>query len=373
MKKARQLLFVDDEAGFLSVIKELLEAMAGGAWKIFTAETHAQALALLQAERMDVVVLDIGMPVMDGFQFLRLLGRAHPGQQVVMLTGNATEERRKTCVENGAVLLLEKPTSTDGYQSVFAALNTLAEAHPQAGFRGMMCQVGLPEVLQMECLGRKSSVLEVFTSKLRGQIYICDGAIVHAESGALQGEVALYGLLALQDGEFNLQPFKEPVRRTIAGPWEFLLMEAARLVDEETKFLAAGAVPDSKLQESAPAQMDTPSYIFQPEAANDSEVPLEPLVPGMALDSVSGQIRIEEIALCSGAGEVLYEWKCQPLEGRLRLLEQVEQQASQLSGLAPVGRFDRLEITTGEGRLVCLVQTDRRLFVRSSREKLEEK
>jgi hypothetical protein len=75
-------------------------------------------------------------------------------------------------------------------------------------------------------------------------------------------------------------------------------------------------------------------------------------------------MRIEEIVLCSGAGEVLYEWETKSLELRLRLLEQIEQQATQLSSLAPVGRFDRLEILTAEGRIVCQVQPDRRLFVR---------
>jgi hypothetical protein len=78
----------------------------------------------------------------------------------------------------------------------------------------------------------------------------------------------------------------------------------------------------------------------------------------------AGEVRIEEIVLCAGAGEVLYEWETKSLELRLRLLEQIEQQATQLSSLAPVGRFDRLEILTPEGRIVCQVQPDRRLFVR---------
>ena len=75
-------------------------------------------------------------------------------------------------------------------------------------------------------------------------------------------------------------------------------------------------------------------------------------------------MRIEEIVLCSGAGEVLYESESKSLELRLRLLEQIEQQANQLSNLAPIGRFDRVEILTAEGRIVCQVQPDRRLFVR---------
>jgi hypothetical protein len=87
--------------------------------------------------------------------------------------------------------------------------------------------------------------------------------------------------------------------------------------------------------------------------------------PGEAAGVLTGEVQIEEIVLCSGAGEVLYEWQSNSLELRLRLLEQIEQQATQLNSLARVGRFDRLEILTPEGRIVCQVQPDRRLFVRS--------
>ena len=78
-------------------------------------------------------------------------------------------------------------------------------------------------------------------------------------------------------------------------------------------------------------------------------------------------MRIEEVLLCSGAGEVLYEWECNALEKRVALLTQVEQQALQLTNLAPLGRFDRLEILTATGRIVCQIQPHMRLFVRSGK------
>ena len=349
--KRKTFLFVDDEAEFLASLQELFLGMARGKWEILTAQNHAQALALLAKQHVDVVVLDIGMPVMDGIQFLQLLGRTNPGQQVVMLTGRANPENRKTCLESGAALFLEKPVTPDGFEAVFAALDTLAGAQPQGGFRGMMRRVGLQEVLQMECLGRKSSVLEIFTGRVRGRIFICDGAIIHADSGALQGEVALYGLLALRGGEFNLQPFAEPPRRTIEGQWESLLMEAARLHDEGQQFLEPDAAGLAAV-EPAPAPVT--------EAGMEGPAVAGPVV------ATAGETRIEEIILCSGAGEVLYDWESKSLELRLRLLGQVEQQAAQVSTLAPVGRFDRLEILTPEGRIVCQVQPDRRLFVRSA-------
>jgi len=332
--KRKAFLFVDDDVGFLTGIQGLFSEMARGKWDIFTAENHAKALALLAKLRVDVVVLDIGMPVLDGIHFLQLLGRTHPGQQVVMLTGEVTDERRKTCLESGAAMFLEKPIVPEGFAAIFAALDALAGAQPQGGFRGMMRRVGLQEVLQLECLGRKSSVLEIFTGRVRGRIFICDGVIVHADSGALQGEVALYGLLALRGGEFNLLPFTEPARRTIQGQWESLLMEAARLNDEGQRFL-------------------------QPEEAEPGQFAVT-----AGMEPPPGEVRIEEIVLCSGTGEVLYESASKSLELRLRLLEQIEQQADQLSSLAPVGRFDRVEILTAEGRIVCQVQPDRRLFVR---------
>jgi CheY-like chemotaxis protein len=336
--KRKALLFVDDDTSFLTTLEELFGGMARGTWDIFTAQNHAQALALLGKLRVDVIVLDVAMPVMDGIQFLQLLNRTHPGQKVAMLTAHATPENRRACLESGAALFLEKPLAAEGYTAAFAALDSLASAVPQGGFRGMMRRVGLQEVLQMECLGRKASVLEIFTGKVRGRIFICDGAIVHAESGALQGEVALYGLLALRGGEFNLLPFNEPPHRTIDSHWESLLMEAARLNDEGQQFLE----PD----EPGPALATTAG-------------------PAPAAEPPPGETRIEEIILCSGAGEVLYDWASKSLELRLRLLEQIEQQAAQLSTLAPLGRFDRLEILTPDDRIVCQIQPDRRLLVRS--------
>lgn len=351
INRLKQFLFVDDDPEFLANIRDVFSQMSGGAWEISTAENHAQALAILQQHRMDVVVVDLDMPVVDGLQFLRLLARTHPGQQTVMWTGRGTEMSQKESLESGAALYLEKLITPEGFSAVFAALDALAGAASQEGFRGVMRRVGLQEVLQMECLGRKSSVLEIFTNKIRGRIFINEGMIVHAESGALQGEVALYGLLALRNGEFNFLPFTEPQRRTITGQWESLLMEAARLSDEGASFF-----PEATAETGAAALPHSP----EPAEASVAD----------AARPAAGPVRIEETLLCSGAGEVLEESGCKTPEERLRLLEQVERQAAQLSTLVPVGRFERLEIATPTGRVVCQVEPHMRLFVRSSTAKI---
>lgn len=344
--RRKRFLLVDDDAQFLAATCEIFAGLSKGSWEILTAENHSQALAHLGRQPVDVVVLDFNMPIMDGLQFLRLLRRTHPAQQVVMYTGRTDPESRKVCLDNGAALFLEKALTPEGFQGVFAALDALAGAAPQTGFRGLMRQVGLQDVLQMECLSRKSSILEVFTGKSRGRIFIKDGALVHAEFGVLEGEVALYGLLALQGGEFNLNGFSEPPRVTVSGPYEFLLMEAARLRDE------GGPQPEPEPTPESTAALGQASMDIGASSA-----------VGMA----PARIRIEEVLLCSGGGDVLYQQGGSSLERAVRLLDQIEQQGVQLSGLAPTGRFDRLEMILPDGRAVCQIQPHMRLLVRSAR------
>ncbi len=340
--KTKQFLFVDDEPDCLLTITSLLKGMSKGQWAMRTATTHAQALELLKAQPVDAVVLDVQMPVMDGIEFLRLLRRTHPGQQVVMLTGRVDDATRKTALELGATLYLEKPGSAEGFLTLFTALDALPTASSQSGFRGVMQRVELQDVLQMECLSRKSSILVVTTGARQGRIYISDGKIIHAQSGQLQGEMALYGLLALTSGQFTLEPFSEPPRRSISGDYEFLLMEAARLRDE-TSSQSTSKRPD----------LDHGSEFGGTPA--DAPIPTE-----------ARGVRIEEVLLSSSAGEVLYQSKSEAIEQRLSLFKQIEAQTLHASKGSPAGRFHRVSMETGNSRLLIQMQPTFKLLVRSS-------
>lgn len=332
--KRKQFLLIDDDPDCLATLTTLLKQMSKGEWAIRTATNHSQALEQLKGEPVDAIVLDVEMPVMDGIEFLRLLGRTHPGQQVVMLTGRVDEATRKTALDLGAILYLEKPTTGAGFQALYAALEALAGVASHAGFRGVMQAVELQDVLQMECLNRKSSILVISTGDREGKIYICEGEIIHAQAGQLQGEMALYGLLALPGGQFTLQAFTEPQRRTVSGNYQFLLMEAARLRDE------TGSQTNHKPGSISPGETTAPT-----EARG---------------------VRIEEVLLSSSAGEVLYQWKCESIENRLELLKKIEQQAAFASKGTPAGRFHRVSVDTGNNRALIQIQPAFKLLVRSS-------
>lgn len=237
-----QLLLVDDSMAFLELAGEVFDTLAGGEWQIHQACGADQALNLLQQHRIELAVLDINMPMLDGLQLLGMLHRRHPETKLVVLTGLPSEARRAQCLAAGAELFLEKPAARDGLQFVFTVLNDLLSWKQRDGFSGALQQVGLADVIQIECLRRNSCILEIRTPQPRGEIYIESGNIVHAATGeGLTGEHAIHSLLSLRDGRFHLSPFRAPSQRTVEAPWECLLMESARLRDEEN-----GAPPSEK-------------------------------------------------------------------------------------------------------------------------------
>src|SRR5215212_776185 len=94
--KRYQFLFVDDEPEFLAALTTLLKQISKAHWAFRTATNHSQALEQLKAQPVEIVVLDVEMPVMDGIEFLRLLRHTHPRQRVVMLSERFNETTRKT-------------------------------------------------------------------------------------------------------------------------------------------------------------------------------------------------------------------------------------------------------------------------------------
>jgi len=238
--KQRQILFVDDEDVFLETLRDLFVILSGNTWRVHCAASADQALEILKTNKIELAIVDIIMPVLDGAQFLRILQRRYPDLKKAILTGNATEENRSDCLANGADLFIEKPRSAEGLKSIFVMLDELIAWTPREGFEGVLRRVGLQDVIQMECLGRNSSILEIQNDQLRGRIYIENGSIIHAAVGDRAGEPALQQLLALAGGSFELLPFEPPPQRSIEGQWEFLLMEAARVRDEIASQAAAG-------------------------------------------------------------------------------------------------------------------------------------
>jgi DNA-binding NtrC family response regulator len=109
MEKMKMML-VDDEERFLETTKKLLERKG---YQVATALSGSEALDKLQKENIQVVILDVKMPGMDGMTTLKAIKNRHPLVEVIMLTGHATVESAVEGLKSGAADYLIKPTDIE--------------------------------------------------------------------------------------------------------------------------------------------------------------------------------------------------------------------------------------------------------------------
>ena len=101
------ILLVDDEAPF---VETMIKRLSKRDLKISSALSGQEALTLLEkTDNIEVVVLDVKMPIMDGNQVLKEVKKRHPLIEVIMLTGHATVESAIEGMKWGAFDYLMKP------------------------------------------------------------------------------------------------------------------------------------------------------------------------------------------------------------------------------------------------------------------------
>ena len=110
MTMATRLLLVDDEERILKTTKALMEKRQ---CVVATASGGIEALDLLGRQEIDVVILDVKMPGMDGVEVLGRIKKEHPLVEVIMLTGHSTAESAVEGMKLGAFDYLLKPCDID--------------------------------------------------------------------------------------------------------------------------------------------------------------------------------------------------------------------------------------------------------------------
>ena len=105
-----RMLLVDDEENFLVSASKVFRRQG---ITILTAVSGAMALTVIQNNPVDVVILDVKMPGMDGMTTLKRIKSEYPDIKVLLLTGHATTESADEGMRYGASGYLVKPVDLD--------------------------------------------------------------------------------------------------------------------------------------------------------------------------------------------------------------------------------------------------------------------
>ena len=106
MADKSRILVVDDEDGLRTILSS--ELMSVG-YEVSSASDGEEAISMVQNKKFDLVLLDIKMPKVDGFEALKFIKKSFPAMKVIMLTGFADLKNAIESKKHGAEDFVSKP------------------------------------------------------------------------------------------------------------------------------------------------------------------------------------------------------------------------------------------------------------------------
>ena len=103
-----KILLVDDEEDFLTMLADRLEVRG---LMVDTVTRGEDAVARVDDQRFDLIVLDLSMPGIDGLETLKRIKTKPPDAEIIMLTGQGTIKSSMEAMKLGAEDFMEKPVN----------------------------------------------------------------------------------------------------------------------------------------------------------------------------------------------------------------------------------------------------------------------
>jgi two-component system response regulator RegX3 len=130
-------LLVDDDA---SVRESVEKVLRGAGYEVVLAAGGLEAIAKFQAQSIDLILLDIGLPNLNGWEACRHLARERPNVPIILITGQAGQF--KSALAAGAVALMEKPLDAHRLLEVVQEILVRQKPSDQVPSGGAFSRVG---------------------------------------------------------------------------------------------------------------------------------------------------------------------------------------------------------------------------------------
>jgi sigma-B regulation protein RsbU (phosphoserine phosphatase) len=116
MKKSSRILVVDDEVGMVRAVERVL----GGTHTVLGSQSSAKAVAVAAQFKPHLVILDIRMPELDGFELMTRLKADHPDVEIILMTGSLDDLDQKLirAIRGRAFYFIQKPFDREVLQAL---------------------------------------------------------------------------------------------------------------------------------------------------------------------------------------------------------------------------------------------------------------
>lgn len=226
-------LLVEDERSTLRFYAAGLKGLQE--FRTLSAENGREALALLQSNRVDVVVTDLNMPILDGYGLIAILNEKYPSLPIIVITSVVEPGLLTRAVELGALRILSKPPKLS------VLMEEIRSAVAQ-GPQGIVQGLGLSSLLQLLNWERRTATLTVDSQGAVGFLYVKDGQLIQAAREDLEGLEAAYEILGWEGAHVEFVGTCR-VQAVIDLPITEILMNAALARDARREDAPSPAAP----------------------------------------------------------------------------------------------------------------------------------
>lgn len=223
----KKILIVDDEPAVVFALSEALADRRRGV-KVATATNGNEAVAILESEKVDLVVTDLRMPEMDGFELMAWLRRTFPQLPVIVMTAYLSESTRL----GDGLDVLEKPFD-------LGILKKKVSDLLRQSVKGRVENISLSSFLQLLEIERKTCTLSVASGEHAGRLYFRGGQIVGAETEGLTDQAAALEIVTWEHADIEISDGCPVDGPELESGLRFLLMEGMRLKDERERHTPA--------------------------------------------------------------------------------------------------------------------------------------
>jgi DNA-binding response OmpR family regulator len=283
------VLIVDDEKTFLLSLRDGLK-IHEKKFRVLTAESGKEAISLLRALPVDLLITDLKMPEVDGFELLAWTTREKPELPVIVMTAFGTAEIEAQLADIDSLQYLEKPLALADLESaIFTALKARARSY----IRG----ITLATFLQLMHMEKKSCTLKITRDERTGYLFLKGGVLLDAACAELGGEEAAYEIMSWDDAEIEMDSHCRRNEKVIGVGLEHLLIDAFRRKDEGNR----DSGEDPVVSTSVPVAEEEDTNLF-PGEVEAAETSPEAMARRKLVEVLSRHPGVGEYALFDPAG-----------------------------------------------------------------------
>jgi len=222
----KKVLIVEDSKLVRSFFEKKLKRYEND-FEVITAENGEEAIRQIKNTLPDLVMTDLEMPVMDGFELMVHLHKNHPELPVFVMTAKGSPEVEKKINALGSIRYFEKPIDIE-----YLAECILTELKSD-GAKGQIEGITLISFLQLIEIESKTCTLTVSAKGKEGSLSCLNGELINAEAGTLKGQEAAYELISWENATIEIINEVSNREMEIDLPLMSIIMEGVRLKDEK--------------------------------------------------------------------------------------------------------------------------------------------